>query len=346
MADILRVLRMYNKLHGILILLKPNEQRLGIMFRFCIQELLTHLHRDAAQNVAFGFTNTRGTSYTPGDTFDPLQRLLDQYKDVDIGLRQRNVYCFDSESFRYLAAQKQHNKSLGHLEETRSSWEYSVKESQRLLDHFQTIPPHQVNSTVNLYETRHRTAQMTEPMAEIAETMKTTIMVNEDHIKQLEQHDLTKKELEEKLRIQVNTLIAVPVDRPRTCAHADCVEYMNIGLIGKDGKPTLGTVHKSMCHSPCYLNDIAVDNVGVAGLRSCLAMGGRDICQICKHPWNTHLHIKHEYKKGTMEVDDPSVVAALESNATQSQKQKAVIASKKFVEELELELKTIRDAAA
>jgi hypothetical protein len=47
-----------------------------------------------------------------------------------------------------------------------------------------------------------------------------------------------------------------------------------------------------------------------------------------------------------MEVDDPSVVAALESNATQSQKQKAVIASKKFVEELELELKTIRDAAA
>jgi hypothetical protein len=285
MADILRVLRMYNKLHGILILLKPNEQRLGIMFRFCIQELLTHLHRDAAQNVAFGFTNTRGTSYTPGDTFDPLQRLLDQYKDVDIGLRQRNVYCFDSESFRYLAAQKQHNKSQGHLEETRSSREYSVKESQRLLDHFQTIPQHQVNSTVNLYETRHRTAQMTEPMAEIAETMKTTIMVNEDHIKQLEQHHLTKKEPEEKLRIQVNTLIAVPVDRPRTtCAHADCVEYMNIGLIGKDGKPTLVTVHKSMCHSPCYLNDIAVDNVGVAGLRSCLAMGGRDICQICKHP--------------------------------------------------------------
>lgn len=348
MADILRVLRTYNKLHGILILLKPNEQRLGLMFRFCIQELLTHLHRSAAQNIAFGFTNTRGTSYTPGDTFDTLRNLLEQYGDVDIGLRQRNVYCFDSESFRYLAAQKQHNKSLGHLEETRSSWDYSVKESQRLLDHFQTILPHRVNGTVKLYETRRRILQMTEPMAEIAETMRTTIMVSEDCIKVLERHDLTKKELEEKLNIQVNTLRAVPVDQPRTaCAHANCVEYMNTGLTGKDGKPTLGTVYKSICHRPCYLENIAVDSVGVAGLGSCWAMDGGGTCRICNHPWHTHLHINHEYTKGTMEMKDPSVERALESNATQRQKQEAAIASKKkFVEELELELKTIRDAAA
>jgi predicted GTPase len=348
MADILSVLRTYNKLHGILILLKPNEQRLGIMFRFCIQELLTHLHRDAAQNIAFGFTNTRGTSYTPGDTFDPLQKLLEQYKEVDIALRQRNVYCFDSESFRYLAAQKQYNKSLGHFEETRSSWEYSVGESKRLLDYFQTIPPHEVNSTVNLYETRHRVVQMTEPMAEIAETMKTTIMVNEDLVKELERRDMTKKELEEQLKIQVNTLIAVPVDRPRTaCAHVDCVEYENTGLIGKDGKPTLGTVHKSLCHSPCYLNNIAVDKVGVAGLRDCSAMKRDQTCRRCTHPVDTHLHIRHEWAQGTMEMDDPSVVAALESNASHCENQKTVIASKKkLVEELELELKKIRDATA
>ncbi|KAH7401648.1 hypothetical protein BKA66DRAFT_451131 [Pyrenochaeta sp. MPI-SDFR-AT-0127] len=347
MADILSVLRTYNNLHGILILLKPNEQRLGIMFRFCIQELLTHLHRDAARNIAFGFTNTRGTSYTPGDTFDPLQELLRQYDDVDIALRQRNVYCFDSESFRYLAAQKQYNKSLGHLEETRSSWEYSVTESQRLLDHFQIIQPHEVTSTVNLYETRHRITQMTDPMAQIAETMEHTLAVNRDGIKELERHQLTKKELEEKLRIEVKTLIAVPITQPRTaCGHAECIEYMNTGLIGSDGKPTLGHVYKALCHSPCYLQNIQVDDIGVSGLKGCWAMNG-ETCRICGHPWTTHLHIKYEYENGTMEIDDPSVLAALQSNATQREKQEAVIASKKrYVEELEVELRTIRDAAA
>ncbi|KAK3352214.1 hypothetical protein B0T25DRAFT_580173 [Lasiosphaeria hispida] len=61
MADILRVPRTYNHLHGILILLKPNAARLTMMFRFCVKQLLTHLHRNATNNIAFGFTNTRGS---------------------------------------------------------------------------------------------------------------------------------------------------------------------------------------------------------------------------------------------------------------------------------------------
>lgn len=62
MINILRVLRNYEKLHGILILLKPNNARLTIMFKFCVKELLTQLHRNAAENMVFGFTNTRGSN--------------------------------------------------------------------------------------------------------------------------------------------------------------------------------------------------------------------------------------------------------------------------------------------
>lgn len=76
MADILHVLRTYKQLHGILILLKPNASRLTVMFRFCIKQLLTQLHRNAATNIVFGFTNTRGSNYKPGDTFKPLEALL------------------------------------------------------------------------------------------------------------------------------------------------------------------------------------------------------------------------------------------------------------------------------
>jgi predicted GTPase len=76
MSDILQTLSSYESLHGILILLKSNYSRLTIMFRFCVKELLAHLHRSAAQNIAFGFTNTRISNYTPGDTFSPLKALL------------------------------------------------------------------------------------------------------------------------------------------------------------------------------------------------------------------------------------------------------------------------------
>jgi GTPase SAR1 family protein len=82
MADILSVLQSYPDLHGILILLKPNEQILDLMFKFCMQELLTHLHRDAAKNIAFGFTNTRGTNYRPGDSFGPLHQLLQKFSTL------------------------------------------------------------------------------------------------------------------------------------------------------------------------------------------------------------------------------------------------------------------------
>jgi hypothetical protein len=76
-------------------------------FKFCIKELLTHLHRSAVNNIAFGFTNTRISNYTPGDTFGPLETLLAEHPDVNLSLTMQTSYCFDSESFRYLAAHKQ-----------------------------------------------------------------------------------------------------------------------------------------------------------------------------------------------------------------------------------------------
>jgi hypothetical protein len=107
MADILATLNSYDELHGILILLKSNNARLTITFEFCVKELLTHLHRSAVGNIAFGFTNTRISNYTPGDTFGPLETLLAKQPDVQLSLNMKTSYCFDSESFRYLAAHKQ-----------------------------------------------------------------------------------------------------------------------------------------------------------------------------------------------------------------------------------------------
>jgi GTPase SAR1 family protein len=52
LKKILRVLRNYDKLHGILILLKPNNARLTVLFNYTIQELLTQLHKRYVANLS------------------------------------------------------------------------------------------------------------------------------------------------------------------------------------------------------------------------------------------------------------------------------------------------------
>ncbi len=104
--------------------MKPNNARLSVVFRFCINELLTHLHRTAAKNIVFVFTNVRSTNYEPGwcmlihstiyvcskstilgETYPLLENLLEE-NNIPIILNEKTVFCMDNEAFRYLAASK------------------------------------------------------------------------------------------------------------------------------------------------------------------------------------------------------------------------------------------------
>ena len=78
---ILQFISQYEHLNGICILLKPNEQRMNILFRFCIKELLTHLHVSAKDNIIFVFTNARSTFYLPGATAPLLKHLLNELRE-------------------------------------------------------------------------------------------------------------------------------------------------------------------------------------------------------------------------------------------------------------------------
>jgi predicted GTPase len=72
-ANTLKYIGEYDKLNAICILVKPNHARLDLHFRYCLKELLVHLHRGAAPNIVFCFTNSRSTFYAPGDSFEPLK---------------------------------------------------------------------------------------------------------------------------------------------------------------------------------------------------------------------------------------------------------------------------------
>lgn len=99
--SILSFLTPYDKIHAVVMLLKPNDARLTVAFRFCVVELFTHLHKSLVKNIIFAFTNSRGTFYKPGDTLPALKKLLAS-KKIDITLSPSTYVCFDNEAFRYL----------------------------------------------------------------------------------------------------------------------------------------------------------------------------------------------------------------------------------------------------
>ncbi|KAI9368394.1 hypothetical protein BJX61DRAFT_221358 [Aspergillus egyptiacus] len=341
MANMLSILRNYPSLHGILILLKPNNARLGVMFRFCVKELLTHLHTSAAQNMVFGFTNTRGSNYTPGDTFKPLESLLSSYRHVIPQLSRSNVYCFDSESFRYLAARKQ-GIEMGHIDDYRRSWEYSAQEADRLLAHFQALRPHHTQETLSLNETRHLIAQLTAPMQQISVAITDTIARNEQQAKDLQTVELTMDELKTKLRIHKTTVSAAQLAKPKTvCANEKCVESV---FDEERGAEVL--LRKKLCHNPCCLTNVPVGKVGTPQLKNCWAFAG-DNCTICKHSWQEHEHILVEYSKKQETVLDDKVQRELATTGSMAQaKRNAIQALEKNIQELKEEHAQVQAAAA
>jgi GTPase SAR1 family protein len=344
MADILAKLKYFPKLHGILILLKPNDSRLTVMFRFCVKELLTHLHRDAARNMVFGFTNTRISNYTPGDTFKPLERLLQEHSDVGLTLSRHTVYCFDSESFRFLAADKQGTR-MDNEEDFRRSWQHSEGEARRLVQHFQSMPPHLVKSTLSLNRTRELIHQLTIPMANISRTIETTIRINEDNVELLSQFELKGEDLRSRVDFQKLVLVAVELDKPRTvCSDSSCLEYRD------DGYGEKKTIYKSHCHSSCYLRTVPQKVVGAPELARCTAFsGGNQYCtkSSCKHHWMKHLHVTYELKEETAVVKDKAIEEELAKNASDIEVQnKAIDSLKRQIEEARDEHAKIQLAAA
>src|ERR1044072_9770337 len=182
--NILKYIGRHQYLNGICILLRPNNERLSVVFKFYIQELLSHLHKNAKENIVFCFTNARSTFYRPGDTLPLLKEQLDDIKsrsNVEIVTDQSTVYCFDNEAFRFLAAIKGGVTFTDKDEQSfAESWKRSVEESLRLLKHIMSCTPHKVKDTLSLNNARKLVILLAKPLAEIAQLIQTNISLFQD----------------------------------------------------------------------------------------------------------------------------------------------------------------------
>jgi hypothetical protein len=293
--------------------------------------------------MAFGFTNTRISNYTPGDTYGPLKQLLGQHPDVGLKLETPTTYCFDSESFRYLAAFKS-NVTMPNKIDFDRSWTQSRDETIRLINHYQSIPPHEVKNTMSLNGARQLIAELTKPLAEISQIINTNIQLVEDSMQALKDTRLKGDRLRNALHVQKIQMNAEKLDRPRTvCAHKDCTEIRDDGK----GQNSLVIVYKSHCHPVCYLDDVQCDQLANPKLIHCAAFSGKMNCTICGHHWQEHLHVLYELVEETVTVIDNGIQQQLHNHADDiTLKQTAIARNEKLVKEYRQEREIIRNTAA
>ena len=164
---ILTYINNLSHLNAVCLLLKPNASRLNIFFRSCINQLFTYLTPIGYDNIIFCFTNARSTFFAPGDTGPLLRQMLKQEHQDGIPFKKANTFCFDSESFRYLAARK-----CGvtfddfQKQECTNSWTTSVTESVRLLKHITTREPYNLHEDQSPGKAALEIAMLARPLME------------------------------------------------------------------------------------------------------------------------------------------------------------------------------------
>lgn len=121
-------------LHAVCFLFKPTEARKTIFLEYCFSQILCRLDKFACSKLFFVFTKTRGANYGATETLAVLETLVSEIKkyspDVNIPLiYNKNVFCFDNEGFRYLAARQQMVEfEDDDKKDYKKSWKRSVKQ--------------------------------------------------------------------------------------------------------------------------------------------------------------------------------------------------------------------------
>ena len=229
--SILRFISNYEKLHAVCVLLKPNQSRLTVAFRFCVLELLTHLHKSLVQNILFCFTHTRATFYNPGDTFDLLQELLTK-NNINIALENRKSYfCFDNEAFRLLACLNNGIEfDRRKMEAYTESWTFASEMTHQMFDQIRSLPPHDTRKTVSMNEARNIVIKLSKPMAEILDVVEKTKKEGELTRALITNADNDIKEFERSLHFKGFSLETTSLDYPMTvCTHQKCVQHVQVG---------------------------------------------------------------------------------------------------------------------
>ncbi|CAF3076006.1 unnamed protein product [Rotaria sp. Silwood2] len=309
---ILSYISNYEHLNGICILFKPAVTRLDIYFRYCIKELLRHLHINAKDNIMFVFTNSRATFYRPGETASLLKVLLRELHaktDVEVPFNIENTFMFDNESFRFLAVCKQ---GLNFLMKEKNyyseSWKKSVEEFSRLIIRILQCDLHAVKDMQSLNEAQLLIHKLSRPVAEIVTLIQENILL----AKQYKEKLLNNSTNQVSNKIPQKTGKFVPLEQRLTvCVNEKCTEIINV-----NGEQRID--YKSNCHVGCSLHRVVQECIGHPIIKRCRALKQTGSCRKCGCHWTKHMHITYKYERNLtyIEIDNSNLLRTPQSIMT------------------------------
>ena len=263
---ILNYISNYEHLNGICILFKPQVTRLHVYFRYCVKELLRHLHVNAKDNIMFVFTNSRSTFYRPGETTPLLKKLLQEIYEKtgqQVPFNTENTFMFDNESFRFLAVYKQGFKFLiKDKNDYSKSWNKSVEEFSRLIIRILECNFHAVQDMRSLNEAQLLVHKLSRPIAEIVTLIQENISLAQQYKEKLLNNQVDRSSN----KIPQKTGTFVPLrERLTVCVNEKCTEIINV-----NGQQTIN--YKSNCHVGCSLHRIVQECIGHPIIKRCRAL--------------------------------------------------------------------------
>ena len=89
-----------------------------------------------------------------------MQRILQEVESqtsLEIQCDEKNTFCVDNEAFRFLMKQRPPN-NVAHTNRLKQryaeSWQTSVEECRRLMNHIRGLKPHEVQDTLSIRNAR------------------------------------------------------------------------------------------------------------------------------------------------------------------------------------------------
>ncbi|KAI5073652.1 hypothetical protein GOP47_0011665 [Adiantum capillus-veneris] len=348
--NILSYLTHYTEIHGICVMLKPNTARLTVTFRFCIRELLRHLHKSASENIVFLFTNARSTFYTPGDTTVPLTTLLREIQNapphVHIAYNQRTIYCMDNEAFRYLLALKEGCFFSPEVKPSYSqSWTTSADECHRMLEQFRSLRAHNVRETVSLNQAWSLVSKLQKPLEDVTNAIQCNLTKWAAMKKELEEFQGNSRELERIFKgDEVLNLQAVPFKKgARTvCTSTESCCERRESINGE-----IEVFYKRVCHEPCSSSKVVRVLAQGNSLWFCKVMDVQGICKECKCHYKQHKRITYNSKLVPQKVVSEYIETKLHSDSKKIEaKELKTLELGQRIEEWQQELDIITQACA
>uniref|UniRef100_A0A914HRN3 G domain-containing protein n=1 Tax=Globodera rostochiensis TaxID=31243 RepID=A0A914HRN3_GLORO len=253
------------ELHAICILLRPNSTRTGPAFKYCINGLLTYLHKNAA--------------------------------NVSIPLIQDRIYCLDNEAFEHLCLIKKANVrySAENMADFSKSWTRAEQELQRMLKNVSELLPHRIWETVSLNKAHRTIVDLTYPLASISQKI-------QDNLFRIKEHEeaISKGEQELTTEPTFDTVQFVPLQYPRTvCTSARCTEVKKAA--GEEIKLYRRHCHPH-CYLENIIpenmpNESLKNCAAMSGSNTCKV-------KECGCDWSVHMHFRFDQLVVTQHLDE------------------------------------------